>query len=202
MFVSNILVLGVCALVSWLLVPYVCAGLGMTILAASFLFNGLLFSFAICILLYFSRTKEIGIVVMGIASMVGSACIASESRHIGENARGREGFIIEHNDYIYKSNGSLLWNINYRDRVFKAISPNGPVLVSIGYRTKYKEGSYSDPDKIIVWADEYDYDGNELSTFEKTFDYDEDFELDAEKIKYIKMRLRVDKNIFLRHQIN
>lgn len=87
-------------------------------------------------------------------------------------------------------------------RVFKAISPNGAVLVSVKSRTKYKEDSDREPEKIIVYAEVYDYDGNKLSEEEYNYDYDANFRLDDEKIKYIKMRLRVDKNIYLRHQIN
>lgn len=207
MFVSTILVLGICVLVSWLLVPYVCAGLEMMILTASFLVNGLLFAFAICILLYFARTKGIRlfIVVLGIGTMAGSVAIPSESRHINVNATGSEGFIIYHSDKIYKSNGSLLWlkrGYEYGEMVFKAISPNGPVLVSLEKNINFTHDDNGELKKITVDAVVFDYDGNQLSRDEYYNCKYEGFLLDDEKIKYIKMRLRVDKNIYLRHQIN
>ena len=89
-----------------------------------------------------------------------------------------------------------------RDKIFKAISPTGAVLVSMDIRTKYKEDSNREPENTIVYARVYDYDGNKLSEEEYDYNYDENFELNEDRIKYIKMRLRVDKNIYLRHQIN
>lgn len=205
MFVSTILVLGICVLVSWLLVPYVCAGLEMMILAASFLVNGLLFAFAICILLYFARTKGIRIFIMilGIITMFISSAVANPSRYISDGAYGKEGFIFDTHwscCSIYNPNGTTLFMD--RDKIFKAISPTGAVLVSMDIRTKYKEDSNREPENTIVYARVYDYDGNKLSEEEYDYNYDENFELNEDRIKYIKMRLRVDKNIYLRHQIN
>lgn len=206
MFVSTILVLGVCVLVSWLLVPYVCAGLEMPILGATFLVNGLLFVVAICTLFYFAHTNGIRmfIIVLGSITMFISSLVANHSRNISDSAYGKEGFIVDthwSDRCIHKPNGAILLSYN-NNEIFKAISPNGAVLVSMSSRTKYKEDSVNEPENTIVYARVYDYDGNKLSEEEYNYNYDENFRLDEDKIKYIKMRLRVDKNIYLRHQIN
>lgn len=190
-------VYAVCAALSYWLVPYVCAGLEISFIAATIIVNITLFGFAILTFIFLSRLQEAVVVTVLTGFVVFFlAVIFNLGPRDLDDAVGKEGFIV--NCSVQKPNGEdLTWG-----KVFKAISPNGAVLVSMKSRTKYKEDSNREPEKTIVYAQVYDYDGNKLSEEEYNYDYDENFRLDDEKIKYIKMRLRVDKNIYLRHQIN
>lgn len=201
MFVSTILVLGVCVLVSWLLVPYVCAGLEIGYVEASIIVNFSLYFAVLPALLFFARnTREaVFIILWTIISVIFAFLI-----HFGpankEYIKGKDGFLV-HGTEIVKFHKVHIEPL-MTGRVFKAISPNGAVLVSVKSRTKYKEDSNREPEKTIVYAQVYDYDGNKLSEEEYDYNYDANFQLNEDRIKYIKMRLRVDKNIYLRHQIN
>lgn len=194
---AAMLVYTVCVALSYWLVPYVCAGLEISFIAATIIVNITLFGFAILTFIFLSRLREevVATVLTGIIVFFMAVILNLGPRDL-DDAVGKEGFIV--NASVHKPNGEdLTWG-----KVFKAISPNGAVLVSMKSRTKYKEDSNREPEKTIVYAQVYDYDGNKLSEEEYDYNYDENFRLDDEKIKYIKMRLRVDKNIYLRHQIN
>lgn len=201
------------ALIAFIVSPYVCAAFewkyDITVLVVAII----LFLCSLSLSLFFYKKRdEKGTAMLLLILFTFFFNIILQVNFIQWNfnyTQGTNGFIKSYHS-LYLPNGDYVSYIHgYDGCYYKANSPAEPLIVKIEYYYSRNNSDISyfsdlkDGDKIKTAVTIYDYDGNEIKSFEEFSTYQESTksEIHDNIIDTIKRKLRINDNIYLRHRI-